>query len=216
MCLAPYFSRNSSTTDETALALVMGAALNSASAPRASTRIEGFWSTFLYHCVSEPCTGRRPFQYEPDRDGDRASGLPAVYAEFDLAVAGEAVFEIIVPRWHVATSERVMNPRLELWINRFVSCTRRSGSRSTNRCRDSSPNANSRRANDLLIPTNTRHARRFRTVHGAVTWAHYATHSQATRQEEIQVVQSHSAQSTTSHPLVTHSSFCLDGVAPRR
>src|SRR5260370_33779669 len=38
---------------------VIGVARNSAAAPRASIRIDGFWSTFLYHCVSEPCTGRR-------------------------------------------------------------------------------------------------------------------------------------------------------------
>jgi phosphatidylglycerol---prolipoprotein diacylglyceryl transferase len=38
---------------------VTGFPLNSASTPRASTRIDGFFSTFLYHCVFEPCTGRR-------------------------------------------------------------------------------------------------------------------------------------------------------------
>jgi len=51
--------RNFSTTDFTAFAPVTGVARNSAATPRASMRIEGFSSTFLYHCVSEPCTGRR-------------------------------------------------------------------------------------------------------------------------------------------------------------
>src|SRR5690348_6603945 len=37
----------------------MGVARSAASAPPASIRIAGFWRTFLYHCVSEPCTGRR-------------------------------------------------------------------------------------------------------------------------------------------------------------
>src|SRR4029077_6692822 len=59
MSLAPYFSRNFSTTDDTCLGLVMATTLNSASAPPASTRIDGFLSTFLYHCVSDPFTGTR-------------------------------------------------------------------------------------------------------------------------------------------------------------
>ena len=46
-------------------------------APRASRRVCGFWSTFLYQ-----------LQHEPDRDGDRAPELPADHADLDPAVVG--------------------------------------------------------------------------------------------------------------------------------
>ena len=46
--LGPVFARHGYVT-----------ARNSPPTPRASIRIVGFLSTFLYHCVSEPCTGRR-------------------------------------------------------------------------------------------------------------------------------------------------------------
>jgi hypothetical protein len=55
---APYVPRNFSITDLTALAPVTGEARNAAFTPRASIRIYGFLSTFLYHCASAPCTGR--------------------------------------------------------------------------------------------------------------------------------------------------------------
>src|ERR1035437_3446697 len=40
------------------------------------------------------------FQHEPDRDGDRAPGLPPDHADLDLSVAGEAVFEVVLLVWH--------------------------------------------------------------------------------------------------------------------
>jgi hypothetical protein len=89
--LAPYFSRNFSTTDFTASASVMETARNSASAPRPSIRIDGFLSTFSYHCVSDPFTCRRD-SFSPSSTtqigiGDRLPGLPSDHAELDLAVA---------------------------------------------------------------------------------------------------------------------------------
>jgi hypothetical protein len=47
------------STDDTCVPSVTRTTLTSASAPPASIRIIGLLSTFLYHCVSDPCTGRR-------------------------------------------------------------------------------------------------------------------------------------------------------------
>src|SRR5260370_37610223 len=58
---------------------VIGVARNSAAAPRASIRIDGFWSTFLYHCVSEPCTGRR-YSLFPSRTNQ--TGIEIVCPDF--------------------------------------------------------------------------------------------------------------------------------------
>jgi len=42
-----------------------------------------------------------PFQHEPGGNGDRVPGLPADPTDLNLAVAGEAVFEVILLRdWH--------------------------------------------------------------------------------------------------------------------
>jgi hypothetical protein len=84
-------------TDFTIVDSVIGCARNSASAPRASIRIDGFWSRC--HCVSEPCTGRRRSfsASSTNQTGiEIAPRLPADHAQFDLAVAGEAGFQIVL------------------------------------------------------------------------------------------------------------------------
>ena len=43
-----------------------------------------------------------PFQNEPDRDGDCASGLSPDHADLDLAVSGKAFFEAILWSSHAA------------------------------------------------------------------------------------------------------------------
>src|SRR5260370_23009684 len=45
--------------EETCLGSLTGATFRSAFAPPASIWMDGFLSTFLYHCVSEPVTGKR-------------------------------------------------------------------------------------------------------------------------------------------------------------
>jgi hypothetical protein len=84
MTPVPYFSRNFSITDFTAVASVIGTARNAASAPRASIRIDGFLRTFLYHSVSEPRTGSRysvsSSATEPDRIRERLPSFSADYA----------------------------------------------------------------------------------------------------------------------------------------
>src|SRR5690349_2215722 len=59
MSLAPYFFRNLSATAATSFELVIGVAVSSAFALSKLTRSDGFFRTFLYHCVSEPLTGNR-------------------------------------------------------------------------------------------------------------------------------------------------------------
>src|SRR5271167_1118755 len=59
MPLSPYLARNFSMADDTCAASLTGTTSNSASAPPASIRIDGFSNTFLYHCVSDPCAGNR-------------------------------------------------------------------------------------------------------------------------------------------------------------
>src|SRR3984893_10037246 len=53
--------------------------LNSASVPPASIRIDGFLSTFLYHCVSDPYTGNR---YSCSSSNTNQTGTEMVRPDF--------------------------------------------------------------------------------------------------------------------------------------
>src|SRR6202034_987781 len=79
MSFAPYFSRNFSNADLTALAFVMGAAWNSVPTPRASIPIVGCLSTFLYHWLSDPFTGRR---YSLSLSDTNQTGIEIVFPDF--------------------------------------------------------------------------------------------------------------------------------------
>src|SRR5580704_9246004 len=46
-------------TDDTCAVSLTGTTFSSTSAPPALIRIDGFFSTFLYHCVSDPRAGKR-------------------------------------------------------------------------------------------------------------------------------------------------------------
>src|ERR1035438_1970211 len=48
------------------------------------------------------------FQHEPDRDRDCLPRLPPDHANLDLAVAGEAFFEAVLPCWHAKPPYRLM------------------------------------------------------------------------------------------------------------
>src|SRR5579863_9661794 len=52
------------------------------------------------------------FQHEPDRNRDCLPRLPADHAELDLAVAGEAFFEVVLWVWHdtLLSAPRVVEP----------------------------------------------------------------------------------------------------------
>src|ERR1700686_3098725 len=66
-------------TDFTAADSVIGFAVTLALASRASIRIFGSLSTFLYHCVSEPFTGRR-YSFSPSSTNQ--TGFEIVFPEF--------------------------------------------------------------------------------------------------------------------------------------
>src|ERR1700730_18932815 len=78
MSLAPYLRRNFATTADTRVASVIGLVLNSASVS-ASIRIDGFLSTFLYHCVSDPYTGNR---YSCSSSNTNQTGTEMVRPDF--------------------------------------------------------------------------------------------------------------------------------------
>ena len=42
------------------------------------------------------------FKHEPDRNRDCASGASSDHADLDLAVAGKALFEVVLWTWHIA------------------------------------------------------------------------------------------------------------------
>src|SRR6266567_8580980 len=87
--------------DDTCFESVIGTMLNSASAPRALIRIDGVLSTFLYHCVSDPCTGRR---YRFSWSNTNQTGIEMARPEF------LPVTVILIPRYRERRSFRASFP----------------------------------------------------------------------------------------------------------
>ena len=81
----------------------MGAARNAASAPLASTRIDGF---LILVPLRLRTVHRQEVQgiigeHEPDRDRDRTSRFSAGNADRDLSIPDKAFFQTIAARGHV-------------------------------------------------------------------------------------------------------------------
>ena len=84
---------------------VTGEARNSASTPRASIRIDGFLRTFLYHCVSGPCTGSRK---SLSTSSTNQTGIEIVFPDF-LPITLSLTW-----RWRARRSQRYLSVILHL------------------------------------------------------------------------------------------------------
>ena len=90
-------SRRQTSAD---FASLMGAARNSVSAPRASTRIDGFLRTLAVPLRFGTTDWQQvelvALKHEPDRNRDGLPSLPANHAELDLTVSGKAFFKVLL------------------------------------------------------------------------------------------------------------------------